>query len=411
MRRAPRPAWLWSTDGARILWANPVGAQLFGAGNGASLAKKSFGPADRHRRQITQLAGRLPPNGAVRLERLRGFGAAPGMLATCACSRLEFPDGSHGILITAAGMPTGRTMPLVERLQRLVQDVETPIAAFARDGMLIGASDSARPLLGFRNLSEAGLDEAREDALKEGRVETPVGIGHMVLQRVGSGTDIGLVALIQPGATAAAHAHHVAPLLPEVARDEQAEPAAWRCTRRPNTKRRPNRAKRRPNSHCSTNSPNRPRSDRSRRRWTRHSEGVHQAAPEPAETAKSEAASVEPPQPESSQDEMRSVESLQVEASPEVMPNAEASEHEPSPYVEAVADEDEVAPSPIEEPLLPAIADEVAPAPAHELRPAPAVEAPAPAVAAEPAKAPPWLDEPLPDTRRHPLRFMWQMDA
>ena len=103
-------------------------------------------------------------------------------------------------------------------------------------------------------------------------------------------------------------------------------------------------------------------------------------------------------------------ESLQVEASPEVMPNAEASEHEPSPYVEAVADEDEVAPSPIEEPLLPAIADEVAPAPAQELRPAPAVEAPARAVAAEPAKAPPWLDEPLPDTRRRPLRFMWQMD-
>ena len=92
------------------------------------------------------------------------------------------------------------------------------------------------------------------------------------------------------------------------------------------------------------------------------------------------------------------------------MPNAEASEHEPSPYVEAVADEDEVAPSPIEEPLLPAIADEVAPAPAQELRPAPAVEAPARAVAAEPAKAPPWLDEPLPDTRRRPLRFMWQMD-
>ena len=32
------------------------------------------------------------------------------------------------------------------------------------------------------------------------------------------------------------------------------------------------------------------------------------------------------------------------------------------------------------------------------------------AASPEPAKAPPWLDEPLPDTRRHPLRFMWQMD-
>ena len=34
--------------------------------------------------------------------------------------------------------------------------------------------------------------------LKQGRVETPVGFGHMVLQRVGSGADIGLVALIAP---------------------------------------------------------------------------------------------------------------------------------------------------------------------------------------------------------------------
>ena len=301
---SPRPAWLWSTDGARILWANPVGAQLFGAGNGASLAKKSFGPADRHRRQITQLAGRLPPNGAVRLERLRGFGAAPGMLATCACSRLEFPDGGHGILITAAGIPTGRTMPLVERLQRLVQDVETPIAAFARDGMLIGASNSARPLLGFGNLSEAGLDEAREDALKEGRVETPVGVSHMVLQRVGSGTDIGLVALIQPGATAAAHAHHVAPLLPEVARDEQAEPAAMAMHPTPEYE-TPAQSGEAPAEFALFDEFAEPPTERSvAPAMDTPSEGVHQAAPEPAETAKSEAASVEPPQPESSQDEI-----------------------------------------------------------------------------------------------------------
>jgi hypothetical protein len=40
------PAWLWSTDGTRVLWANPVGAGLFDARNGAVLAAKSFGPAN-----------------------------------------------------------------------------------------------------------------------------------------------------------------------------------------------------------------------------------------------------------------------------------------------------------------------------------------------------------------------------
>src|SRR3954469_17692843 len=64
---SPLPAWLWSIDGTRILWANPVGARLFGAANGAALAKKVFGPADSHRRQVAQLARRLPPTGAIRL--------------------------------------------------------------------------------------------------------------------------------------------------------------------------------------------------------------------------------------------------------------------------------------------------------------------------------------------------------
>src|SRR5664279_4346552 len=105
------PAWLWSVDGTRILWANPVAAKLFGAANGAVLAKKTFGPADAHRRQVAQLAGRLPPSGTIRLERLRGFGAPLGALVTCGCARLEFADGSHGILVAAAEA-IGRAMPL-----------------------------------------------------------------------------------------------------------------------------------------------------------------------------------------------------------------------------------------------------------------------------------------------------------
>jgi PAS domain S-box-containing protein len=225
------PAWLWSTDGTRILWANPVGARLFGAANSLGLATKTFGPADAHRRQVAQLAGRLPPYGAIRLERLRGFGAPPGMLMTCGCARLYLTDGGHGILIVAH--TSGRTMPLDERLQRLVEGFDTPIAAFSRDGVLAGASDAARPLLGFRNLTEAGLDAARSDALAQGRVETPIGGGHMALQRVGRGADVALVALIVPNAAPTAPISLDAP--PEIEQgiepvielvDEFAEPPA-----------------------------------------------------------------------------------------------------------------------------------------------------------------------------------------
>src|SRR6202043_3918322 len=105
----------------------------------------------------------------------------------------------HGVLVAAAES-VGRTMPLLERLQRLVEGIDTPIAAFARDGTFAGASEAAGPLPGFRNLAEAGLDDARSSALIQGRVETPIGSRHMVLQRVGHGSDVGLVALIAPAA-------------------------------------------------------------------------------------------------------------------------------------------------------------------------------------------------------------------
>jgi PAS domain S-box-containing protein len=210
---SPFPAWLWSIDGTRVLWANPVGAWVFGAANPASLATKDFGPADSHRRQVAQLAGRLPPTGAIRLERLRGFGASLGTLITCGCAQFEFADGCQGILIVAAE-PVGRAMPLVQRLQRLVEGVDTPLAAFARDGVLVGASDAARSLPGFHTLSGAALEEARDDALKQGRSETSVGSGHMVLQRVGSGADIGLIASIAPLANEADQIRHSASLSP-----------------------------------------------------------------------------------------------------------------------------------------------------------------------------------------------------
>src|SRR5437868_2828382 len=200
------PAWLWSLDGTRILWSNPVGAKPFGAANAAVLLKKTFGPADAHRRQVAQLSTRLPSSGAIRLERLRGFGAPLGMLVACGCARLGFAGGSEAILVAVAES-VGHTMPLVERLQRLVEGIDRPIAVFASNGMFIAASDAARPLLGYRNLSEAGLEQVRKDALKQGRAE---GLsGQVVLQRLGSGADIGLVALIAPGASLTADSRSV----------------------------------------------------------------------------------------------------------------------------------------------------------------------------------------------------------
>jgi PAS domain S-box-containing protein len=367
---SPLPAWLWSADGTRILWANPVGIRLFGAANAATLANKIFGPADSHRRQVAQLANRLPANGAIRLERLRGFGAALGALVTCGCARLDFADGSAGILVTAAE-PIGRTMPLVERLQRLVEGIETPVAAFARDGLFVGASEAARPLFGFRNLSEAGLDAVRDEALKQGRAWTSTGTGHLVLQRVGFGADIGLVALIVP--------QPVAPVRPTPDYEQPAlsgeAPAEFALI----------------DEFAESPEPTVEQAIQEAEIETTEAEPAEAEAAEaqPAEAQPSESPQtvvqsdmpeVEAPAAESlletSALEVSALEPATLEAAPPEPENhphepspCEPPPHEPSPYVEAVADE------------------------------------PAP----EPLEIPAWLDETAP--RLQPLRFLWQINA
>jgi PAS domain S-box-containing protein len=386
------PAWLWAVDGTRILWANPVGAQLFGAANGAVLAKRNFGPADAQRRQVAQLAGRLSSTGETRLERLRGFGAPLGSLLTCACARLEFADGNHGILVAAAAS-VGRAMPLVERLQRLVEGIDSPIAAFARDGMFVGASDAARPLLGFRNLSDAGLEEARSDALKQGRVETPIGIGHMVLQRVGSGADVGLVALIAPGATAAAHARHRAAELPQAA---PAEPAPQRFA--------PAADLPTPDYEQSANSGEAPAEFASFEEFASPAtvatppadtapEPVAPAAERPAPDYEQPAASGEAPAEFALIDEFAEPPAeTAVDAAVGEAPRESAEAPAAGPVAEAQAMTEHVEPYREEpSPYVEAVADEPAPAPA--------------------ALTPPWLDEASSNPRRLPLRFLWQMDA
>ena len=279
---------------------------------------------------------------------------------TCGCARLEFSDGNHGILIVGAEA-VGRAMPLVERLQRLVEGIDSPIAAFARDGMFVGASDAARPLLGFRNLSEAGLDEARSNALAQGRVETPVGIGHMVLQRVGTGADVGLVALMAP-------AHRPRSLPSAVAAPDDEQPAI-----------------------------------------SSEAAAGFALIDEFAEPAQPPAAGPVAQEPLEEEIDLQSV--LQLD-----MPHAEPqNDTQAEPHVEA---------SPIEAPVdaakpdadvdrdqpsgeVEAVAGEPAPLPAEEV--AAAMEASvSPTNEFAPTDAPSWLDEP---PREHPLRFMWQMDA
>ncbi|MGN6284232.1 MAG: PAS domain S-box protein [Afipia sp.] len=193
---SPLPAWLWSIDGGRILWANPAGAQVFGARNGRELAARPIGPADPQRRQVLRLAGRLSPSGTTRLERLTGFGAALGGLATCACTRLTF-DGEATVLLVAIDQAR-RVMPMDERLARIVETIDMPAAAFSRDGDFAGANESARALPDAAGIAGLAAEPIHAEVMREGRAEMRNDTGRIVFHRVGTGADTAIVALISP---------------------------------------------------------------------------------------------------------------------------------------------------------------------------------------------------------------------
>src|SRR5689334_596297 len=98
---ASEPAWLWSADASRVLWANAVGSAMLGAPTVAALTQQRFAPHARTAIHVARLAASLPQNGSPRLERMRGFGTSLLRLLTCACSRVTLADGTQAIFIAA----------------------------------------------------------------------------------------------------------------------------------------------------------------------------------------------------------------------------------------------------------------------------------------------------------------------
>ncbi len=192
---SPQAAWLWSADGAAILWTNAVGAAVLDLHDLSRLGEP-LGAFDMHRRQVAQLANRLPKTGATRLERMRGFGAMPGQLATCACALLALEDGANAILITSlAG--AAKPVPLAERLQFILDGFDRAAVALSPHGVLLGANSVAR--LDVKNLEQfarADFVAARNKALRAGHAAIALDGAQFALYRIGAGRDLAVVVLL-----------------------------------------------------------------------------------------------------------------------------------------------------------------------------------------------------------------------
>jgi signal transduction histidine kinase len=173
---SPWPAWLWNTDTTHILWSNAVGAAIFGAANTAEMRNARFGATDPSAVQILRLSSTLPSSGQERLARLRGFGAGFGGALMCACSRISLLDGTPAILVVATER-AGPSLPLAERVRRLFAGSTDAVAVFASDGTRLHANAAAlQRLNGTASLSALGIDALAARALRDGHAN---GVAYM----------------------------------------------------------------------------------------------------------------------------------------------------------------------------------------------------------------------------------------
>ena len=166
--------------------ANPAGARLFGAADAAALPKKTFGPADRHRRRSRGLqAGCLPrrhPAGAI-----AGIWRGARRACDLRLSRFDFPDGSHGVLIAAAAPIGPRAEPLV-RVAAVAAGSRDHGAVLRATACSSAGSDAARSLLGLASRPASTKRARRAEARQRRYADRHRRHGPAPLQRADVGS-------------------------------------------------------------------------------------------------------------------------------------------------------------------------------------------------------------------------------
>jgi PAS domain S-box-containing protein len=97
----PRPAWIWSADGGRVLWTNRAGGRRLGLHCHNGLELGGYSESHPLRRDLQNAARMAGPDGAV--ARLRLHDRPQTVPIACRVRRIAAPDGEEGILVVAEG--------------------------------------------------------------------------------------------------------------------------------------------------------------------------------------------------------------------------------------------------------------------------------------------------------------------
>jgi len=193
----PTPALLFDTDG-HLLFANPAGLRLVNAltlPEAAAREPNQLGPlADAAQR----LSPGLPSSGTPRLERLKLSGTNFLHPNTFACSRISFVNGKEAVLIAGLDVGKEKAPTLLLATGSLLDDTRDAFALFDIDGNLIEANTIAAFAIGSaQTLQELdpGAAAALDSARSQGAAETDFGVLRIVLRRIGTKAQSGILAL------------------------------------------------------------------------------------------------------------------------------------------------------------------------------------------------------------------------
>jgi PAS domain S-box-containing protein len=218
------PVWLWSVDATEVLWVNPTAAAIFDVPSPAALAGYTIDPKGSAALQIARIAGTLQQGGAVRLERLRGFGGNLGRTLTCACSRIVLADRRPAVLVAAAE-PAGPGLPLDERIRRLSIGIDEPVAFFFPDGELIHATSAGEARLnGLKSIAALGASALVDRALAQGQAAGASHLGAIQVERIGTEVSTVLLVMLAEAVQPAAQDAVDTPAADTTAIDTPAEP-------------------------------------------------------------------------------------------------------------------------------------------------------------------------------------------
>ncbi|WP_297840155.1 ATP-binding protein [uncultured Roseibium sp.] len=115
-----RAAWLWSADGARILWANAAGASFFSAQSVADLANLTSLERSPARPHIARIA-ESGPTDKFSIDRLRFYRGLRVMLLTCQCMRIELENGEAAALIVCGDKGLSMTKDAVPAFAQILR--------------------------------------------------------------------------------------------------------------------------------------------------------------------------------------------------------------------------------------------------------------------------------------------------